>query len=456
MREIGPCHISVEPHVFDATLYVIRGPRMPFSVNQPSPKPVSQSNAPPSEPASRQSPASSKPSPSPNTHAPSPVPSTAATGAQGNSLPPLKQPPTAPLPPLSTALDSAPTPPQPPRQTSQDPVIQMLAQRASANPSLKELMKTVASGTASKHELDVFQSHIDDLTSQYNRQNQYQSAKLPPVNPTAFAQSPFRQSAAPATPRSPFTGQNGIPPATAQQAIARPQPAVAAPKPKSQSPSSQEIGGVAIDFAGGSGDRYLFPKYSILEYINGNKQVKVSFLSVRRGSSSECGEHDVTKTYHTPVTFIVSADSPAVLEPLSRAVAPAAEVRKHMEDAMTKTTRADDARLAIQQPYKAKGDDFNSASAAGHNIGLGGKKASAKNAASAGKRAKHEQDIKWDQLCGYCYAELPASQAKTLEGVAACQSCKKLRRQNGLDPAPRVQFEAQKIEQSRGPRVLIF
>lgn len=466
MKEVGNCRISVEPHEFEATLFVIRGgPARPqFPPSQPSTKPMLQSNT-PSEPVSRQSPITLKQSsspnpPAPNLPAPLPTPSPAIASVKGNSAPPPKQPNNAPLPPLSTALNNAPVRPQPLRQTSQDPVIQMLAQRASANPSLKELMKTVASGTAQKHDLDVFQSHIDDLNAQYQRQTQ--GAKLPPMGPTTFTQTPFRPNGPPAPPRSPFIGQNGFQHTNTQTTAPRPQQLIHAAQIKPPALPMQDIGGVAIEFIGGSGDRYLFPKQSILEYIPGNKQVKASFLAIRRGSSSESGEHNITKVYHVPVTILVSADNPAVLAPLSKAVAPIEEVRKNMVDAMMKTARADNYQLAIQRPLKAKGDNANSPSALGVAPGLGHKRVPRTSRLSpnplGGRYIKSKPDIDVEQLCGCCFAELSPNQGKDADGMRVCQSCKKLREQSRVaesQPAASHLYHSMHL-QSRGPRALIF
>ncbi|KAI5285135.1 hypothetical protein KEM54_000798 [Ascosphaera aggregata] len=54
-------------------------------------------------------------------------------------------------------------PPPPPPKTAQDPVIQMLATRAAADPDLKALMQLVASKRADQSQLRKFQAHIDEL-----------------------------------------------------------------------------------------------------------------------------------------------------------------------------------------------------------------------------------------------------------------------------------------------------
>ncbi|KAI5297334.1 hypothetical protein KEM56_004893 [Ascosphaera pollenicola] len=70
-------------------------------------------------------------------------------------------------------------PPPPPPKTAQDPVIQMLATRAAADPELKALMQLVASKRADQAQLRRFQAHIDELhaiIAQRNREAAAQAA----------------------------------------------------------------------------------------------------------------------------------------------------------------------------------------------------------------------------------------------------------------------------------------
>jgi hypothetical protein len=177
----------------------------------------------------------------------------------------------------------------------------------------------------------------------------------------------------------------------------------------------------------GSGDRYLFPEYSILEYQAGGTVLLASFLLVRKvdtntkfpleqtpdvvpkakskakakkkdkekeaeqgGPSApapEAGdqaadekkesnaaddkkpaEGEITtqskkedptnlKEYYQPLTMRFYSSKPATLEPLSRIVKPAAEVRKYMEEVMERAERAPAGflpfRLPREKPLKA-------------------------------------------------------------------------------------------------------
>jgi hypothetical protein len=110
-----------------------------------------------------------------------------------------------------------------------------------------------------------------------------------------------------------------------------------------------DISAVVFDF--GSGDRYLFPKYSILEFLptQSGQQVVASFLIVRKGSTSEYGG-DPTVDYYQPVTIRLQTSSGRHLENLARVVAPQDEVRRYMDDVMDNMTRAEYVLLAMRLP----------------------------------------------------------------------------------------------------------
>ena len=126
---------------------------------------------------------------------------------------------------------------------------------------------------------------------------------------------------------------------------ARPPPAV---KP--------EIHSVVFDF-GGSGDRFSFPRYSILDYILGGTEVIVSFLLIRRGSTTRAPRYKESKNYYQPVTMRLSSQNPRTLEPLSRIVAPPDEVRKHMDGIFDKMLPAEQVHLATRLPRE---EDYES------------------------------------------------------------------------------------------------
>jgi hypothetical protein len=231
MTKLGTCTITVEPHIFEATMYAIKDqtPRPPIpTITQPMYRPIIQYGPPggmmppPAPPAP--SPVQQKP-PLPPQPTAYPSPKTQDVHITGSSPAPPPNNPHTPGPHTNGVAGALPNghspatpahpPPAPPTQSggkSTDPVIQMLAERASTDPDLKALMRIVANGEASADELKKFQGHIDELTKlEKARQAAAQPsapANLPPPPPPPAAQPPqtngqppkHSQSPAPATP----------------------------------------------------------------------------------------------------------------------------------------------------------------------------------------------------------------------------------------------------------------
>ncbi len=131
-----------------------------------------------------------------------------------------------------------------------------------------------------------------------------------------------------------------------------PQQALRSKGPPPQT-KQQDASAVVFEFASGSGDRFLFPKFSILEYLpsmNG-QQVIASFLIVRKGSISEYGG-DPDLDYYQPITIRLLASNHRHLELLAKVVAPVDEVRRYMDDIMNNMTRAEYVLLAMRLPRK--------------------------------------------------------------------------------------------------------
>lgn len=82
------------------------------------------------------------------------------------------------------------------------------------------------------------------------------------------------------------------------------------------------------------------------------------------------------KEYWQPVTFRIHASSPRILEPLTRVVKPADEVRKYMNEIMDRAERAPDGFPAMRLPREEARDAFESE----------GTPASATNAAASRSR----------------------------------------------------------------------
>lgn len=160
----------------------------------------------------------------------------------------------------------------------------------------------------------------------------------------------------------------------------------------------------------GSGDRYLFPEYSILEWQSGGHTLIASFLVIKKvdpnapfpiepsgdpstsrskGKNSSKSKKDKTtpqqppsnpadgkpvptepnptpetkppeqpptplKEYYQPVTFRIFSTNPKVLEPLTRVVKPPDDVRRYMNEVMDRAERAPGGFMALRLPREAE------------------------------------------------------------------------------------------------------
>ena len=174
MKHKGPCRIRVEPHVLEAEIYL---------EEKVKPAPPPKYSASPAA-AAGQSPYGQPFRP--QSHAQQfaqrqQVPATPAhagpqTTPYQTPLPPPQQQQRQHVAPAATSQQSTPVPP-PDKKASPDPVIAMLAARASSDPVLKGLMKEVATGHASQEHLRSFQRYIDELTAIIQKQRQDEEAQ---------------------------------------------------------------------------------------------------------------------------------------------------------------------------------------------------------------------------------------------------------------------------------------
>jgi hypothetical protein len=373
-RVPGTCSMTIEPHVFEVALYEVRDTHYTFL------PPVNHAQS------------TTNPMLGPQgSNLPGGVATNAQrTGAAQSFQAPLQQqkPPTQPLLPpfregfaqfepqglppiMSGSFAGSPRamPPNPITTSSSvngscdtgtvvnevpkdSPVIQMLAARAATNHSLKSLMKVVAQGSASTDQLAVFQHHIDEL----NEILAAQKGKLAPDNvaPYSKAVETSALTSAPEPARSvPLAPLLSVKQEPLSQYYSQP-PQYQSPqylKPKRPGPASSEVTAVVFDFGtSGTGDRYLIPKYSSLEYLPGNTQALLSFLLTKKGDTAASGNYKPNVDYYEPITVRLSASTPRALQCLSKAVAPAEEVRKYMSDIMGRMTRAEDVYVVTQLP----------------------------------------------------------------------------------------------------------
>lgn len=402
MHKLGVCMMSIEPHIFEVTLYTVKGSSVTFL------PPVNQSNMqrPPMHPNYYQSPiAPTQPTPRPVTLAP--LLNSEVSSPTGHSLTPASIP-TAPQslpqgikpttqsapsserktnslsgdaslqmsgpaesliapqqqqntyqhsiahqPPQLRPLQepypvSQPAPPAPDTVSSTNPVIQMLAQRASTNPDLKSLMKVVANGHASESELKAFQRHIDELNSMIKRT---QSSSGTPNRPLPSATAPVMHTRPMPVVHQSQTWSASQGANIKQEPLSQyysQQPPYQKPKPPVA--SKPDISAVVFDFTGGNGDRYLFPRKSVLEYLPGSPQVLISFLVTRKGAEADQGSYKSSVQYYEPVTIKLSCMHHKVLEPLAKVVESQDVVCKYMEEVMVKGTRAECVYLMTRLP----------------------------------------------------------------------------------------------------------
>ncbi|KXJ89577.1 hypothetical protein Micbo1qcDRAFT_235342 [Microdochium bolleyi] len=370
---------------------------------------------------------------------PQPMPPRPAQGLPVQASPPMASP-GATIKPATPQAKAGPS-----LQPGADPIIVILAEKASNDPQLRDLMKRVAVGEASPAELKHFQGIIDQITIDYKKKNPpnpkaealvvtgtgktvkyfadevrnilnivlssnpHQRSfdlKVPPNsdplvihlvkkaldNPT-LRESIFRaangrtqqvdateikavlenfmahmkqqpqaggnpgaahgQSAQAAGSAGNIANQPAKARKPSQSNVAGGAPTQQALRSKGPPPAARmDISAVVFEFAGGSSDRYMFPKFSILEQTAPH-EVIASFLIVRKGSNSEYGG-DPALDYYQPVTIRLNSMSGKHLDHFFRVVAPAEEVQRYMNDVMDNMTRAEYVLLAMRLPRSEK------------------------------------------------------------------------------------------------------
>jgi hypothetical protein len=321
MKDKGRCRLRIEPHIFEVNLWVVNKPR-------PPPPPKSQTQGVQYKPQQQNQYYQNRPMP---------------PAAQPQPLAPLhSRQPNAPQAAISATLD---------KKASPDPVISMLATRASSDPELKALMKEVATGKATPEQLKVFQRHIDELGAVIQSQKAKEAAEE--EKRLAKQNAAVKQGSSTPQPVQPYAAplQPGQSPAWQQPQPPPPmQPHVPPPPP----PPSEVV--FAFTLAGATEDRFLFPQYSILEPLSA-QHVLASFIVVRKGSESAdpVGLHlDPEKEYWQPVTMMVEVayGREPLLKDVSKWVKPADEVREEMKKIMQRCTRAPETFLPLRLPIK--------------------------------------------------------------------------------------------------------
>lgn len=394
MHRLGICSMVIEPHVFEITLFQVKEAQYTFLPPVGNQAPTyfngAESMAPMYHSHSIQRPVQPNPPQTPNLQSQATTPANILPPfhegfAQFDPSGPQPQAPTpsaasrpaAKDPPLVRPVPA--TQPSPKRSESSkasadagtDPIIHMLAQRAASDSHLKTLMRIVASGGASESQLEAFQVHITELKAIRKRKlaeaeleklrsgqikkdpdQRYSQtfSKVPQHSPTVTAYQSFPTHVQ----TTPSSTAATLPPIQSMPLPPNPQ-YPPQPRPIASKTSSIPVA-IAFEFHAAPGDRYLFPRMSILEYLPGGTSVLASFLLIRPLSSNASSK--TVKESYQPVTVRLGCHDPHVLRPLERVVAGKEEVRSWMEGIMKKLPRAEDVYLATRLPRDKGGESL--------------------------------------------------------------------------------------------------
>ncbi|TGZ82216.1 hypothetical protein EX30DRAFT_363300 [Ascodesmis nigricans] len=343
------------PQPIPQSVHQIQQPQAPSAQLQPPTTPRTPVPTPQAAPQHTASSPVPHPQIRPPVHPPPPPnPPQAPPQAPLQPVAPQPQTPAPVATPIQQPLGAPPRPPtlqtpQPsPAQPQTDPVIQLLAMRAATDGDLKQLMRIVASGKATRDQLQEFQRHIDILTAEAGLSKPGARPPQPQGPPSG---TPIQRPPGQLVPQQPgpmITHPQGTPyQHYPQQPHIRPQqyhtPAPPPqPKPRSypQTPKHETIG-IIFEFLDpySQGDRFLFPKYTILEYLNRGHAVRASFIATRK-----IGE----ESFYQPITIVIEAQAPKIIETLHRVVADQDTTRAHMTQIMSTMKRADDTFLVYR------------------------------------------------------------------------------------------------------------
>lgn len=240
-----------------------------------------------------------------------------------------------------------------PKQTSadlrppagSDPLVVLLVKSALDDVKVRDMVRRIANNQPQFSDATDLKHVLDRLRTRVARNQERQRTQSPAV---ANALKP-NGAAPPAASAGPSTTHVSHPPPAQQALRSKGPPPVARP----------DFSAVLFEFQGGTGDRYLFPKFSIAEFVQlpgQSHQVIASFIIVRKGSTSEHGG-DPNLDYYQPITIRLLATTHRHLEIIPRIVAPVEQVRSYMDDVMSHMTRAEYVLLAMRLPRKEKEDE---------------------------------------------------------------------------------------------------
>ena len=338
MTKLGNGQITIEPHKFEVTFYTVRDVQAPLPYYRH-----------PNQHTTKQPGLASSPFPGASV-------STSLSQPAGTPVIASSQPATP-----NVKQENGPAKPK----SNTDPVIQMLAQRASSDSHLKELMKVVATSKASPEQLKEFQKHIDEFNAIVKKQEAERkgleattTTKADPlvVIPQTDGPSEVKPIQAPSAAQTPI-------PTVSTPPIRPPAPAASFPPPPRPEPIIKHI---VIEFhgEGASVDRWIFPPCAALDIKYGGLEMLASFLVERKGSeiiASMVGDSPEetaalqskwkpSTDYHQAVTILVRANQHRTIETIARAAKTLPEVQEHMKKVLKEQVRAPQEYLVHQLP----------------------------------------------------------------------------------------------------------
>ncbi|CAK7206800.1 hypothetical protein SEUCBS139899_009606 [Sporothrix eucalyptigena] len=268
-----------------------------------------------------------------------------------------------------------------------DQLVVLLVKKCLDDNRVRDMVRRIADNAAQysdaidlKNEIETLKAHLDK-TLEAERKRQQEEARalsavpaeapVPKPNGAANGSSTAAASSTASREHSSTPPMSGSKTEKVQKESAR-ESGTQALRSKGPPPAPKllDVSAVVFEFAGGTGDRYMFPKFSIVEYIpmpQGPPEAVASFLIVRKGSVSEYGG-DPDLDYYQPITvrFQVSplSNSQKLLDYLAKVVAPVEEVSRYMDNIMNNMTRAEFVLLAMRLP-RGKSSGTGSGKAAG-------------------------------------------------------------------------------------------
>ncbi|AEO68161.1 8d14abf3-3061-4cec-add8-0451b92ea2d8 [Thermothielavioides terrestris] len=251
-----------------------------------------------------------------------------------------------------------------PKQTSadlrppagSDPLVVMLVKAALDDFRTRDMVRRIAENKPHFSDATDLKVILDSLRAKLLKDNPQQQSQQPQSQQQHHGQPP--SSALPGSSKANGTSNTQPTPSTAAPQPPPPQQALRSKGPPPP-PAKPDISAIVFEFAGGTGDRYLFPKFSLLEYVPvpTGQQVIASFLLVLKGSRAEYPVADPKSDYYEPLTIRLFTHTGRHLEHLARVVAPPDEVRRYMADVMARMTRAEYVLLAMRLPRGGAAED---------------------------------------------------------------------------------------------------